>query len=70
MLGVSLRIDDKTFLANLTAIVGESGGGQSRRHFKGARDVAILHFLVLLVLAMVYWNQEKHHPLILKKRWS
>lgn len=52
--GVSLRIEDQTFHGNLTAIVGESGGGRSRRYFKGSRDVALLYFLVQPALAMVY----------------
>ena len=42
---MSLGTEDQTFLDKRTAIVGESGGERSRRNFKGARDVALLHFL-------------------------
>lgn len=55
---MSLGKQDQTFLDKHTAIVGESGGERSRRNFKGARDVALLHFLFQPNLAMMYWSQK------------
>lgn len=46
ILRISLGMEDQTILGKLTAIMGEGGDGRSRRHFKGAREVVLLHFLV------------------------
>lgn len=51
---MSLGKQDQTFLDKHTAIVGENGGERSRRNFKGARGVALLHFLFQPNLAMMY----------------
>lgn len=64
---MSLGTEDQTFLDKRTAIVGESGGERSRRNFKGARDVALLHFLFQPNLAMMHWSRKKKHHLL---RWE